>query len=158
MHLQHSIYIYIWLSSSYRDDIYTSNPTFSPFYLHASDNFFFLNLSRDPWPLVNSCNMDANRPPGLSCQADPVRTLLFLIQNLHITISFFLYGSYNLPFYYFLCNRTMKHADWMARKYLTMSSTASALSSPLVDLTGMGPTRLAKKYFYESQGHMILFL
>ncbi|KAF3332100.1 putative transcription factor RL9 isoform X1 [Carex littledalei] len=27
--------------------------------------------SRDPWPLVNSCNMDANRPPGLSCQADP---------------------------------------------------------------------------------------
>lgn len=100
MHLQHSIYNYILLSSSYRDDIYTSNPTFSPFYLHASDNFFFfLNLSRDPWPLVNSCNMDANRPPGLSCQADPVRTRLFLIQNLHITISFFLYGSYNLPLY-----------------------------------------------------------
>ncbi|KAJ4747637.1 Myb family transcription factor [Rhynchospora pubera] len=24
--------------------------------------------SRDPWPLVNSCNMDANRPPA--CQAD----------------------------------------------------------------------------------------
>lgn len=41
----------------------------------------------------------------------------------------------------------MKHADQMAHKYQTMSSTASALSLHLADPTGMGPTRLAKNIF-----------